>query len=141
VLLEYSAEEMASVADQLRERERREAEEARAIIDSIPTDAALLYAEPVDWDLLARARVLERKLRPWVAQKVTEYLGTEEADLIAFVLAELAQRPVHAAVVERLRPVMEGEAQMFVLKLWRKLIFEQRLLQRQVARGMPIDHL
>ncbi|RHY35435.1 hypothetical protein DYB32_000074 [Aphanomyces invadans] len=72
----------------------------------------------------AQYKVVEEKMTPWVTKKIVEYLGEEESTLIGFVLRQLHQRTVPQAIVDELVPVLEQDAETFVLTMWRKLIFE-----------------
>ena len=52
------------------------------------------------------------------------YLGEEEPMLIKYVLEMLGEHAKASDVVEKLAVVLEDEAETFVIKLWRYLIFE-----------------
>jgi|TARA_B100000475_G_scaffold81526_1_gene58794 RNA-binding protein 25 len=63
------------------------------------------------------------KLRPWVAKKIAEYLGEEEPTLIDFVLSCLDRRARPEEILDELALVLEEDAQVLVVKLWRVLLF------------------
>lgn len=64
------------------------------------------------------------RLQAWLNKKVAELLGMEEASLVAHVLAQLAKRCSPAALVSELAGILDDEAEGFVLKLYRMLIYE-----------------
>lgn len=124
----------------------------KQLIDGIPTEKGALFAHAVDWtiieknnvrryycdylhiiivlpilfsSLLLYLQILETSLRGWVDRKVAEYLGEAEASLTDFILSKLRQgnqcRPTE--LLDELEAVLDADAESFMLKLWRMLIF------------------
>lgn len=58
-------------------------------------------------------------MKPWVTKKIVEYLGEEEATLIEFVLAKMSNHMAPQEILDQLAFVLEDEAEVFVIKLWR----------------------
>eukprot|EP00913_Durusdinium_trenchii_P003925 g3634.t1 len=52
----------------------------KRLIQQVPTDKARAFAFDIDWDAVHGNNIIEKKLRPWVKKKVTEFLGNEEQD-------------------------------------------------------------
>ena len=67
------------------------AERAKRLIEKVPKDKEALYALPVDWKLLEARAVLQNKMKPWIAKKVTEYFGETDETVISFVMEEVRQ--------------------------------------------------
>ncbi|CAK4716998.1 unnamed protein product [Aphanomyces euteiches] len=94
------------------------------IIKNIPTDAKGLFRYPMDWRAVEQYKLVDEKMKPWVKKKIVEYLGEEEDTLIGFILRQLSQRAGAQSIVDELTPVLEQDAEVFVMSMWRKLIFE-----------------
>lgn len=77
----------------------------------------------MDWSVYDKAK-LGDSVQRWVSKKVTELLGEEEPSLVEFVVEKTAEHLPAAAMVEELEPVLDTEAEPFVIKLWRMLIYE-----------------
>jgi RNA-binding protein 25 len=131
VAIDYTEEEKAAVTPAVAPPT---AEELKQLVNSIPTQRDALYAAPVDWDLVGRSGLIEAKLRAFINKKMAEYLGEEEPSLVAHVLDKLAQRTPAAAIEEGLAKVLDEEAGVFVVKLWRMLLFELRLREFEAGR-------
>jgi RNA-binding protein 25 len=131
VAIDYTEEEKAAVTPAVAPPT---AEELKQLVNSIPTQRDALYAAPVDWDLVGRSGLIETKLRAFINKKMAEYLGEEEPSLVAHVLDKLAQRTPAAAIEQGLAKVLDEEAGVFVVKLWRMLLFELRLREFEAGR-------
>jgi len=67
---------------------------------------------------------LEETLRPWITKKMQEYLGEENPGMVEFVLNKLTARIAPQALVTSLAAALDREAESFVQKLWRMVVFE-----------------
>jgi len=99
-------------------------EEMRRLIQQVPTEKEKAFAFPIDWDSVADHDIVERKLRPWVRKKVSEYLGTDEQTMIDFIIRKVSSRADPASILAELEGFLDEEAENFTLKMWRMLIFE-----------------
>lgn len=46
-----------------------------------------MFAAELDWAALEKHRVVDKVARPWIAKKIKEYLGVEEAAMINLVVS------------------------------------------------------
>jgi len=53
-----------------------------------------------------------------------EYLGEEEKTLTNFITSKMASRVYPSEILGQLQLVLDEEAEIFVVKMWRMLIFE-----------------
>lgn len=73
-------------------------------------------------------------MRPWVSKKITEFLGEEEETLVDYIVSCTKDHVQASKMLELLQAILDEEAEMFVLKMWRMLIFEIM----KVETGLPI---
>jgi len=99
-------------------------EEMRRLIHQVPTDKAKAFAYDIDWKCVDDHDILEKKLRPWVKKKVTEYLGQEEQGMIDFIMRKVKSQTSPQKILDELEGFLDEEAENFTLKMWRMLIFE-----------------
>ena len=59
-----------------------------------------------------------------------------QAALVDFMIGQLSSRCAPADLVAELAPVLDDEAEPFVFKLWRALLFEVAKAQRLAAAGI-----
>lgn len=67
---------------------------------------------------------LHERMRPWISKKITEFLGEEEATLVDYIVSSTQEHVKASQMLELLQSILDDEAEMFVLKMWRMLIFE-----------------
>ena len=82
-----------------------------------------LFAYKVDWGRVEQLGIVNSVMKPWITKKVIEYLGEEEETLIAFILSKLSSRCNPNDLFNELTAVLDDDAEQFVIKLWRMLIF------------------
>ena len=95
----------------------------KTLIDKIPTDKKALFDYKIEWDLVDNI-LLEKRLRPWVSKKSAEYIGEPEPTLSDFICTKVLAGSSPKAVLEDVQMVLDDEAEVFVVKLWRLLIYE-----------------
>jgi RNA-binding protein 25 len=76
---------------------------------------------------------LHEKMQPWISKKITEFLGEEETTLVDFIVSNTRKHVPAASMLELLESILDDEAEMFVLKMWRMLIFEIRRVETGLA--------
>ncbi|KAJ1341301.1 hypothetical protein BSLG_004031 [Batrachochytrium salamandrivorans] len=63
-------------------------------------------------------------MRPFLKRKIVEFLGDEENDLTEFILDKIKKQVNAQIVLDELKMVLDDEAEVFVMKLWRMVIYE-----------------
>ncbi|KAJ7535852.1 hypothetical protein O6H91_12G048600 [Diphasiastrum complanatum] len=106
--------------------------DAKQLIDTIPKTKEELFAYPVDWSIYDKHDLHER-MRPWISKKITDFLGEEETTLVDFIVKNTQNHLTAANMLELLEAILDDEAEMFVLKMWRMLIFEIRRIETGLA--------
>ncbi|KAI9312975.1 RNA binding motif protein 25, partial [Dichotomocladium elegans] len=127
VPLEYDDEDVtmgeasASATSDMNPEER--VRQIKELIDSIPSSEQELWSWPVKWEEVDDT-LLNEKLKPFISKKVLEILGTEEEEFVGFILDFVRRRQSPQTITEELEMTLDTEALVFVMKLWRALIFE-----------------
>ncbi|CAF0775533.1 unnamed protein product [Didymodactylos carnosus] len=101
--------------------ERRQA--VRKLIESIPTKKEDLFAFSIDWSLLDSS-LMEKRIKPWVTKKIIEYIGEEEPTLTDFICTSIMSKQNAESILSDIRVVLDDEAEIFVVKMWRLLVYE-----------------
>lgn len=123
VPIQYSKEEEREAARRVARQDPRGTK--KGIIDTIPTTREGVFAYNVDWSSYDEARdTLEGKVRGYVNKKMVELLGEEEETLVGFIIDKLRSHAPPPEMLEELRSVLDTEADGFVLKLYRLVIYE-----------------
>lgn len=80
-----------------------------------------IFAKPVNWGSVDRSDIIS-SIRPWVTEKIVEYLGEEEVTLIDFVIHQISKHCTPKDMLEELTMVLDEDAEVFVVSLWEKLL-------------------
>ncbi|CAH8384383.1 unnamed protein product [Eruca vesicaria subsp. sativa] len=107
--------------------------DAKQLIDTIPKTKEELFSYEINWAMYDKHQLHER-MRPWISKKIMEFLGEEEATLVDFIVSNTQQHVKASQMLELLQSILDEEAEMFVLKMWRMLIFEIK----RVEAGVPV---
>uniref|UniRef100_A0A0D9X7U0 PWI domain-containing protein n=1 Tax=Leersia perrieri TaxID=77586 RepID=A0A0D9X7U0_9ORYZ len=97
--------------------------DAKQLIDMIPRTKEELFAYDINWAIYDKHGLHER-MRPWIAKKIIEFLGEEESTLVDYIVTCTKEHVQASKMLELLQSILDVEAEMFVLKMWRMLIFE-----------------
>lgn len=103
--------------------ENKKIVDAKQLIDMIPRTKEELFSYDINWAVYEKHELHDR-MRPWISKKIVEFLGEEESTLVEYIVS-CTKDHVHASkMLELLQSILDVEAEMFVLKMWRMLIFE-----------------
>jgi len=95
----------------------------KALIEKIPTSKEELFKYEIDWSLVDNT-LMERRIRPWINKKIAEYIGEEELALLDFICNKLQSKSSAQSILDDVAMVLDEEAEVFVVKMWRLLIYE-----------------
>ncbi|XP_077223091.1 RNA-binding motif protein 25-like isoform X2 [Tasmannia lanceolata] len=109
--------------DKLKTSENKKLLDAKQLIDMIPKTKEELFSYDINWAVYDKHELHER-MRPWISKKITEFLGEEEATLVDYIVSSTKEHVRASQMLELLQSILDDEAEMFVLKMWRMLIFE-----------------
>lgn len=114
-------------ADSAADKEARSAEEKRkhikSLIDKIPTQKEQLFQYKLDTSQIDAA-LMEKKIRPWINKKIIEYIGEPEPTLVDFICSKVVCGSAPQGILDDVQMVLDEEAEVFVVKMWRLLIYE-----------------
>ncbi len=82
-----------------------------------------LYAYKINWSVLHRHNVIASTMHGWIVKKIVEYLGEEEESLTSFIVGKLNTGCRPQELLDELCMVLDEDAEQFVQKLWRMLIY------------------
>lgn len=131
-----------------KEENARSQEEKRrhikSIIDKIPTGKTDLFNYKLDWSEIDNT-LMEKKIRPWINKKIIEYIGEPEPTLVDFICSKVLAGSTPQGILDDVQmvcvpmpdkriettkivfvfsQVLDEEAEVFVVKMWRLLIYE-----------------
>ncbi|GFR75780.1 RNA-binding protein 25 [Elysia marginata] len=110
------AEKKAATAEEKRQK-------IKQLIDSIPTGKDELYAFTVDWDIVDQ-NLMDKRIKPWVTKKIIEYIGEEEPTLTEFICQKVVAKSTPQSIQNDVAMILDEEAEVFVVKMWRLLVYE-----------------
>lgn len=130
VPISYTDQQLRAVGiDPEQERKKRRDE----IIASIPTDRAKLFAYPVHWEA-ADTVLIDTRIRPWIDRKIAEFLGGADPWAVNHICDKIAKAVQPASLLADIEKLLDEEAEMFVKKLWRLVIYETEYKKLGLAR-------
>lgn len=95
----------------------------KSLIEKIPTAKPELFNYPLDWSVVDTS-LMEKRIRPWINKKIVEYIGEEEATLVDFVCSKVMAHSTPQGILDDVAMVLDEEAEVFIVKMWRLLIYE-----------------
>ncbi|KAL8572539.1 hypothetical protein ACOMHN_040443 [Nucella lapillus] len=101
----------------------RKMRRVKRLIERIPCGKFDVYRYPVDWTIVDQC-LTDRRIKPWVRQKLKEYTGEESPTLTDFICRQVLSHSSPQSIYSGVVTVLDDEADLFMVKLWRLLIFE-----------------
>lgn len=95
----------------------------RQLIERIPTDKDDLFSFHLDWAVVDN-HLMEKRIRPWINKKIIEYIGEPEPTLVDFICSKVLAGSSPQAILDDVQMVLDEEAEVFVVKMWRLLVYE-----------------
>uniref|UniRef100_A0A8C1J7N1 RNA binding motif protein 25a n=1 Tax=Cyprinus carpio TaxID=7962 RepID=A0A8C1J7N1_CYPCA len=95
----------------------------KSLIEKIPTVKQELFNYQLDWNMVDTT-LMDRRIRPWINKKIIEYIGEEEATLVDFVCSKVMAHSTPEGILDDVAMVLDEEAEVFIVKMWRLLIYE-----------------
>lgn len=104
---------------------KEKANAIKALIAKVPTETKAVFSYNISWDAFDKGgEALSTKVRGWVATKTNQLLGVEEPSMIDFIMTQLQNHVSASKLLEEVEGVLDDEANPFVFKLYRMVIFE-----------------
>ncbi|XP_055334031.1 RNA-binding protein 25-like isoform X2 [Paramacrobiotus metropolitanus] len=107
--------------------------QAKRLIESIPTRKEELFDYPISWDSLDKS-LMDGRVKPWINKKIQEYIGEEEQTLVEFIAQKISSRATPRSIIGDISMVLDEDAEIFVVKLWRLLVYET-----EMKKAMPAE--
>ncbi|KAL5552903.1 hypothetical protein UlMin_040304 [Ulmus minor] len=120
--------------DKLKKADTKKLLDAKQLIDMIPKTKEELFSYEINWAVYDKHELHER-MRPWISKKITEFLGEEETTLVDYIVSSTQEHVEANRMLQLLQSILDEEAEMFVLKMWRMLIFEIKRVETGLSRS------
>ncbi|CAI9092898.1 OLC1v1028256C1 [Oldenlandia corymbosa var. corymbosa] len=121
-----------SGVDKVKTNDNQKLLDAKQLIDMIPKTKDELFSYAINWATYDQ-NALDERMKPWISKKITEFLGEEEPSLVDYIMSSTREHVAAAEMLDRLQGILDDEAEMFVLKMWRMLIFEIKKVETGLA--------
>ena len=110
------------VVSRIMTKDEREAAIAQ-LVAAIPATKQGLWTYSIKWSFLDNT-IVDSKLGPFLKTKIAEFIGEEDAVLFQFVLDKIRSHSSAQSILDELLPVLDDEAEPFVMRLWHMVIYE-----------------
>uniref|UniRef100_A0A8R1E7C3 PWI domain-containing protein n=1 Tax=Caenorhabditis japonica TaxID=281687 RepID=A0A8R1E7C3_CAEJA len=95
----------------------------KQIIRKIPLTKDELFIHKIEWEQLDQ-KWMQDRVRPWVAKKISSFFGEEDNTLCDFICEQIDKRTPPEQMLKDVAMIIDDDAEQFVIKLWRLLIYE-----------------
>jgi len=116
------------------EEVKRHVQMAKKIYEEIPIRKSELYKYPLNWEILMKIDIVEKKLKSWITKQTIEYLGVEEHKIINLIARKVVKGDPPQQIEDKLETFLREEAEVFVMKMWKFLVFEQLKVERGLVK-------
>ena len=118
--LQYTEEEQRAVQHSANEDPKAI---LRRVADAIPTTRDGVFGYKIKWDAYD-LESMAPKLRKWVESKIKELVGLDMPDVAQFIMELLQGHQGPQKMFDEVVPIIDTDAETFVIKLYRMVIFE-----------------
>lgn len=111
------------------ESKKKEFEMLKSVYAIIPSKKKEIFKYPIKWELIEKHNIIETKIRQTVCNSIRELLGAEDDAVIDLIVKKVVRHCTPQDILDKIEEFLENDAEKFVIKLWRALIFEQIKLE------------
>ena len=69
-----------------------------------------------------------------MAKRIKEYVGAEEESIINLIVKKVKKKCPPQEIEDKMESIIEKEAEDFVMKMWRILVFEQLKIEKNLVQ-------
>ena len=113
------------------ESTKKEFEKLKSLYETIPNRKKEVFKYTINWDLIDKHNIIETKIRQLVCKSIRELLGAEDDAVIDLIVKKVVRHCSPQEILDKIEEFLESDAEKFVIKLWRALIFEQIKLEKK----------
>eukprot|EP00800_Vazella_pourtalesii_P023900 TRINITY_DN994_c0_g1_i3.p1 TRINITY_DN994_c0_g1~~TRINITY_DN994_c0_g1_i3.p1 ORF type:complete len:592 (+),score=177.37 TRINITY_DN994_c0_g1_i3:358-2133(+) len=103
--------------------EEEKKKQTKKLISSIPTCKEEVFKYDLSWAMIDKS-MMDKRIRPWINKKIVDYIGEEEQALVDFIIEKLQEQCSAQSLLQDIVMVLDDDAEMFVVKMWRLMIYE-----------------
>ncbi|SBT79804.1 conserved Plasmodium protein, unknown function [Plasmodium malariae] len=104
-------------------------ENSKKILDKVPSTEEEIFNFPIQWNVLNLKDNISTKLKPWIYKKITEYIGTDEKEIIEeisnYFVEQILKETAPKDMVVEAEKFLDSDGKKFILNMYRLIIFEQ----------------
>lgn len=95
------------------------------LVDRIQSETrAHIFSMDLDVKFLREEKTFEKKLRPWLEQKIDVMMGGQQSDLVEYLLRRVNAGTPADSLVSDMQRYLDDGAEGLIERMWRMLIFE-----------------
>ncbi|RKP21798.1 hypothetical protein ROZALSC1DRAFT_26822 [Rozella allomycis CSF55] len=126
--IEYSVDELMADGYSKSEAEKKvlenEKHRAQRLVQEIPVDKIDLFKYQISWDVLDK-NLISLKVKPWLNKKINELFGSSNEQFESIIIKSLLNKENPDILIKEISNEIEfSNAELFVVRLWRFIIFE-----------------